>query len=157
MTIRELAERLEKASGPDRVLDGDLALAFGLPQEFFNQFAADIDGIPFKTTGFDNVDGPDCYHAPIWGGGGRRWEAPTYTSSIDAAVALIEKALPEWQGDLDICRPMTNGLYGARLFGPADQWQIVNFAGEAKTPAVALCLVLVKAILAARSKEKGDE
>lgn len=91
---RDLLERVKAATGPDRKLDGDIAYTLGLPQEFFNSFSKDVDGYPFPGFTPEAVDGPDCFDGPIWGGGGRTWEAPQFTASIDAALALVERLLP---------------------------------------------------------------
>jgi hypothetical protein len=78
-TLLELADRVEKASGPDRELDAKIALALGLPQSFFGEHF----GTPY-------VDGPE-YHErdkAMWSGVGKSWSAPHYTASLDAVRTL---------------------------------------------------------------------
>lgn len=84
-----LIERLEAAEEGSRELDAEIALAIRAPQEYFSRFDKDTDGYPWP--GWSDVDGPECYDDAIWGGGGRGWTAPQYTTSIDAALTLIPK------------------------------------------------------------------
>ena len=83
MTIGELIERLEKATGPDKALDGELARAAGL--ERFYSF----------------VGGG-------WMDGDTIVELPRYTASIDAALTLVGPT-QSWVAH----GPWTNGRYCA--------------------------------------------
>ena len=75
-TLHELAAMLDAATGPSREIDGSIARAFKL-------FPAHC------------LDGPEfCGDAAAWAGGGEWWIAPRYSSSIDAALALVERMLP---------------------------------------------------------------
>lgn len=83
-----------------------------------------------------------------------RWDdvtqPPPLTASLDAATALVGKVLPGWSGDVDIGQPIANfGKLGVRLFPPGDGWK--NYAGEGPTPAIALCLALLRALAAGGS------
>jgi hypothetical protein len=95
--MTDLKSRLAEASGADRELDGDIALAFGLPQEFFG------DG--FKP-GY--VDGPNSCGPGRWAGGGKSYDAPDFTSSLDACRDLNERLFPGGEFDMTT-------LYGARV------------------------------------------
>lgn len=64
--MTDLITRLSTATGPSRELDGEIALTFGL--------------VP---PGMERAD--DAW----WGGGGKQWDAPCYTESIDAALTLV--------------------------------------------------------------------
>ncbi|MFD2248889.1 hypothetical protein FHS82_000998 [Pseudochelatococcus lubricantis] len=82
--LRSLLARVEAAEGPDRELDRDIAISFGRPWDY----AADWGG---------------------WGYGadGMRIEKPVaqpYTASIDAVVALIDRALPERSWSISLHR-----------------------------------------------------
>lgn len=81
--LEGLVERLREAKGPDREIDGDLF--FELDPEFPN-FAMHMSALPdpatFATGAYTSV------------------KAPAYTSSIDAALALVERVLPGWRYDL---------------------------------------------------------
>lgn len=92
----DLIERLEQGTGADRTLDGDIALALGLPQAYFDGFDTDDDGCtPFP--GFKHVDGPGCFFGePKWAGGGRSWVAPAFTESLDAVISVMTQKLPGW-------------------------------------------------------------
>jgi hypothetical protein len=94
--LADLIERLEQGTGADRTLDGDIALALGLPQAYFDSFDTDDNGrSPF--TGFKEVDGPECFFGePEWAGGGRSWVAPVFTASLDAVISAMEQKLPGW-------------------------------------------------------------
>jgi hypothetical protein len=77
---------------------------------------------------------------------------PAYTASLDAAVALCERVLPGWSGDIDIGKPIADsGKVGARLFPPGDGWQ--NYSGVGPTPAIALLI----AILTAKEARDGKD
>lgn len=68
--IASLLERVTAATGPDRVLDLDLARAL-VP-----------DVVVLRRNDDDTANEPHTY-----------WE---YTASIDAALALVERLLPGW-------------------------------------------------------------
>lgn len=78
MTKAELLQRIEAASGPDRVLDGDVwhALTAKPGDVWVNDFA---DGVYHLQDPRDTI----AYEAP-----------PDLTASIDAAIALVERLLP---------------------------------------------------------------
>lgn len=80
--IASLLERVTAAAGPDRVLDLDLALAL-VP-----------DVVVLRRNDDDTANEPHTY-----------WE---YTTSIDAALALVERMLPGWKWQF-----YSEGVYGA--------------------------------------------
>lgn len=162
-TLKDIEKRLAEADGPDRELDGAIASAFELPQQYFNQFTEDVDGNPFEGFDSDRVDGPDCYYdAATWGGGGRAYVAPGFTASIDAAIELVEKILPE-RTSISLLKSETvlttrgSGPWACDLYdttGPDGEkygrhigvgWETT---AEGKSPALALCLALVRAKIA---------
>jgi hypothetical protein len=68
-----------------------------------------------------------------------RW-LPAYTTSIDGALALAERVLPEW-------RPMLRahtGYWRAHLAAPNLDYAN-DRTGRASTPALALCIAVLKA------------
>lgn len=69
--LNELAERVERATGPDRELDGDVCLAFGWTLQ--------------KMKG----DQRPYYRRPGVTQYYNRTEPPAYTSSLDAAMQLV--------------------------------------------------------------------
>lgn len=137
----DLIKRLEAAEEGSRELDGDIALILDAPRHFFES-----KGVSFDPTALQ-VDGPDCFGGkPIWGGGGHLWEAPQYTTSIDAALTLVlEDERNEITGLYDWWLESTNaGLTISARVG-ADRSNL-SFAD---TPALALCIAALKARKAA--------
>lgn len=132
MQLSDLIERVEKLAGPDREADALVCAASGYEVR---------------------QHGGRDYYEPI---AGVSWqEVPHYTGSIDDAVALTERLLPGWHGDIDVCAtaPMSDGVYGARLFNQNGDW--ANYAGEGPTPAIALVLATLRAYAAAHPAEDG--
>lgn len=82
--LRGLIERVEKATGPDREIDGDLhEMAYG---EWLRKHGYVSQG----ETGYFSPT------PPVQGAGHVR--APEhYTDSVDAALALVEKMRPGWR------------------------------------------------------------
>lgn len=74
-TLEALRERVRAATGPDRDIERDLAVALGL--------AVRRSGIASVEWAMPNGLGSDTYSEP-----------PAYTASIDAALALVERVLP---------------------------------------------------------------
>lgn len=105
--MRELIERLEKATGPDRELDEAIHAATNKPLR-----------------------------------AGLRWgNIPNYTASIDAAVALTERVLPDvgWS----VATNRIDRRRVARLWtGEIDDGK----AHAGASPAIALCLAILKAM-----------
>jgi hypothetical protein len=68
--LRELADRVERAIGPDREIDRDIALALGM---------------------YDRPEDLGCFVDPaeaVVAGGGQTWAPPEWTASLHAAKAL---------------------------------------------------------------------
>lgn len=156
--VRAPLARVEAASGPDRRLDVAIAAALGQPQDYFAQFATDVDGRPW--VGWSDVDGPEFFTSEDrWSGGGRSWVAPAYTSCLDAAVALVERLFPGggWCAARAHNCPQAEGKpffadVASREFiedleasGPS-RGVIADAGGH--TPALALCAALLKALAA---------
>lgn len=121
--MSDLAERLEKATGPDREIDLDLmVLGWGGPRERY--LTDELGRLAF---------------------GDQR----QFTSSLDAAVALCERVLPGWgvevlASDRDNWRAAVWPWISSR--GTRDE-RGFNYS-YAPTPALALCLAVVRAKLA---------
>lgn len=139
MNRAELIEALEKAEGPSKQLDFDIAGVLGL-----------VPNHTVREVGFDY----DWYRSPdnytLWkalDSEGRRvasWSAKPYTSSIDAALTLVpDGAL--WGVDND-----TPGSYpyGATRYVA---WCYGKDATSDVSPAIALCIAALKAM------EQSDE
>lgn len=72
-----------------------------------------------------------------------RW--PDYTTSLDAALALAERVLPGWHWELD---NVGGSPYAANLTNPVGRFLIcgdTEVYSTAPTPALALCIAILKA------------
>jgi hypothetical protein len=111
-----LAERCEKATGPEREID-----------------AAIHDAV---------YGGSEACGAVIRWGGGVQWIAP-YTSSLDAITALIERELPEMRW---LCRTNNEGGFGNLYRkATLDLSDFRAWPCYAATPALALCAAFCRA------------
>ena len=120
MTLRDLLERVERATGPDRELSDDVYKALGWT------------GAIFPGGLWIEPDGPVC-------------EPPKdVTSSVDAALALIGRVLPGcvWTVMTDYELPGRARLYEAGQFAPR-----VLVQADGPTPALALCAALLAAMI----------
>jgi hypothetical protein len=118
-----LIDRLAKLDGPDREVDAEIALQNG-----WSVFPG------------DNWIGPEAEIV-----------VPDYTRSVDAAIALAERALPGWRVE-NLCEwedetlrsrgPWTCDLRknGENFFSP-----LKGKCGHAPTPAIALCIAILRA------------
>ena len=75
-----ILDRLRAATGPDRKLDGDIAVALNQLPEIVGGYTRRKDGLLW----YHWIPPEDC----------AIWEAPEYSGSIDAALALMERILP---------------------------------------------------------------
>lgn len=130
-TLRALAERVEKLTGPCRQTDGDIALARGfVPPGLGRGVSAWASGEWF------------CPLAR-----GRAWSAPRYTASLDVAAGLAPAGwetrlhFDDQRSSCTICLP-SGGVGLPRFFGA---W--------AATPALALTAAALRAL----AEEAGDE
>lgn len=128
MTIEALIEKLEAAEAGNRDLDGHINLALGIAERTKRPYASTI--------------------------GGRFFATENYTTSIDAATALIANTLPKsgygcgkrW----DALDPTPDELAYSWIRVGSETYEV-----DAPTPALALCLALLKALQA--SPHKGAE
>jgi hypothetical protein len=147
-SLSELIERVENASGPDRLIDGDIALAVGwegesryTSQKWSNTFPGCREHWRYDREPFDN------------------WKVPRYTESIDAALTLLPDGyaidrLSIWKGSPSRC--IVLGTHLKR----GEYWHIHSdgmWEAEAATPALALVAACLKARLldAASSEARG--
>lgn len=136
MNLEALIERLEKLQGPDREVDFWLSirLPIGEPTRHSDEeLQADIDLV--------GIDGMVI-------------DAP-YTSSLDAAIALVERVLPGWKVGMDprfyiddqsvkwdaiICIPHWN------RWTPSDSDWIERIEARHVLAPVAVCLATLRAM-----------
>jgi hypothetical protein len=121
MTMKELAKRCEQATGPDRVLDADIAEVVDAPAA-------------------DDPDRNLTIHRQIIAklrAGGDDCEIERYTASLDAAMTLV----PEGRG-LIYKRHGIKNVWRVQIHS-GDETTFIE--GDAATPALALCAAALKA------------
>jgi hypothetical protein len=130
-TLQSLRDRVAKATGPDREIDRNIAVAFNVFQERF--------GTLYHWCEAGSTVNP-VYNSQL----------PQYTSSIDAALAWVELVLPGWV--LAVCSRAapSSDLPYARLFTPDMKHQSDQ---SAPTAPLAIILAGLDALIA---KEKTD-
>jgi len=122
----ELIERVEKFEGADRELDGMVAAAMLQPQRNGWKPWACPGGYVLTETG----DKPRP-------GMGQFIPAPSYTTSLDAVIALIEEKLPGWACKME--RNSAGLSWGAVWNRHSDK------SAEATSPARALLAAFLRA------------
>lgn len=135
--LSDLIARVEGAEGPALVLDGEIwCVANGYE--------------------FVKWDGSGCVYREVRGAGIRHADASTvrpYTASLDAAVALAGRVLPGWTYGMEMFP--SDEIFnpsGAQAFVSKDR-SVLDAGyghGEAKTPAIALVLAILRAVQAQR-------
>lgn len=137
--ISELIERVEKATTGSRELDAEIARALGLIPEGPG-WTESSPGIWHKNLRWGRVNAEfDGVYSP-----------PSFTTSIDAALALVEAKLPGWsygvamRGD----KLRREGCDDERAYA----WLKNGEQAEADAPTLALALCL--ALLSALEKKK---
>lgn len=125
--IAELIERLEKAEGPDREIDADLVCVCCQGALVSQYIASDAE--------------PSVFHAHALGLSDRS-DVPAYTSSLDAALSLVERKLPgvHWSVSNAAVKPRAN------VWMPQPTRPIMGPYSSGATPALAVCLALLRAL-----------
>lgn len=141
--LKGLLERVEKAEGPDREIDAEIWLAL-VPGTTRKQWSY-IHKASGKECFVDETR--DATHALI--------NVPSYTASIDAAVALVEKLLPGWR--LMVTTPGGAYLMSSDFEPAEEEWgepKGFTCAADAKSPALALIAALLRALIAQQEPSK---
>ncbi len=141
--MKDLIARLEKAEGPDRELDGEIAVAIGvdLPEPMG-------DAPPYLKTP-TMADG--CAAGTYWlvqRSGMSLRTAPAYTASIDAALTLVPDALckePSWWGVQRGGLTYFHAWVGSGMERYDTNNNFTEHWAQANTPALALCIAALKA------------
>lgn len=120
MELGELAERLEKASGPDQEIDGAICLALGWTLQKMKG-----DSRPYY-----RKPGVTLYYM--------RSEPPAYTTSIDAALTLVPEG---WTWDVDATAPELGIDW--TLHAPSKHGRRIT--GTSEHAAIALCIASLRA------------
>lgn len=100
--LKALLERVEKAEGPDREIDAELHVALVKPE----QRADDLRYFRVPSANMDHME--MCAPGTYWlkeRSGASLQTAPKYTTSIDAALSLVERVLPGWTRAVDATVP----------------------------------------------------
>jgi hypothetical protein len=124
--MRDIIERLEKATGADREIDREIAvqaLGWSPPRN------AGVCGPNYVKSGdFMWHDREGC---------ARGFEPPAFTASIDAAMTLVPEGCV-WT----LSKTFVNAGCNIYAKGP---WREVSRCPHAPTPALALCIAALKA------------
>lgn len=116
----DLLERVKAATGPDRELDWRIAEVLNIPE-------------PWPAT---------TAWPPFMAGSKFDKALPAYTTSVDAALALVERCLPGWKRSLFEKR---GGGWIARVSSP--RWD--TFTSGEDTPMPTAPLAILAALLSA--------
>lgn len=128
--LKELLERVEKAEGPDRELDVLIAQAIAKPTTMLN-------GLTF--------DGAVAAYPNDLAGIAQNWPVPTYTASLDAALALVERVLPGWKKAFSHRSFQYDGWLVTLVPVSGDAQQ-----GRSESAALALLAAMLNALLSQR-------
>lgn len=123
-----LLERLEGATGPDRELD------FALGKT--------LDHVPANA----EWQGPEDGSLLLWPGTQEYpgvGTLPSYTASIDAALALVERVLPGWRPSMQQSRA---GQFDCYLHSKDETGWLRQSHGEAWTLPLAILIATLKAL-----------
>lgn len=138
MTRQELIERLEKAEGADRELDCWLGYHADLT----------VDEMPWREKidrfGIDHALNAAKSNQNIWSSA-----LSPYTASIDAAVGLVATSLPGWYWRTGQTSLFPNGWALVSRHHPdhcTERDEAGSSDGKAATPAIALCISVLKAL-----------
>lgn len=130
---RELIERLEKATGPDRDLDLDITLAC-LPNGENGRAR-----LPILAEDVGN----HCYEWVEISGVSIR-SAPHYTSSIDAALTLVPEG-KYWDLSRGLPAQTIRHIYWAEVYGDDNAHDSQHPICPGANPAIALCIAALRA------------
>jgi hypothetical protein len=152
--LDEMIERISKATGPDREIDCALHVAlFGWK---LARLGKDYDGgneCAVWTRDGELIAG---FAYPPWGKLDPYYHVPDvgYTASLDATIALCVRVLPGWHWHVEtIAKPHTQWI--AEIYDhEADRPRRVKQGHSKATPALALCLAILRALTA--QKTGGD-
>ncbi len=151
-SLADLIARVEAATRPDREADRQLARMIGWhrveprftrnrkggwikPEDFI---CLESDGSPR----LDSIHGTD-----IWP------DVPCFTASLDAALGLAERVLP---GALYELKALPHRLgHGASLWSDDPAAERMLARADAPTPALALCLAILRAKAGDGSRTEG--
>lgn len=134
MDLAELIERVEALDGPDREVDALVEI------ELRRQQAYQVGLNDEQRAKWRPVGGKGEVEE-----GGARYHSPVYTASLDAAVALVDRALPgSWYLIGKGKTRATEPLYGAQIMFGSDE--VIGEGEHDASPSIALVLATLKAM-----------
>lgn len=134
--VMELLERVKAATGPDKVLDTAIWEWTGVELSD----AVQIEGA--RTRVRETVEGLTTtrFYAT----------APTYTASVDAALALVERKLPGWEWTVSTDRSKTRFWSDMHRVVAKGELETV-WGGRAPTAPLAILAALLSALTSGAS------
>lgn len=133
--MRDLIERIEAATGPDRELDAEIFRAIGAPAPF--QFMNKLIALEYN-------DQEQAYFARVSDDMHVKYSPPAYTASIDAAMTLVPEGVTYVR--LEICARGKHGQHCRTslewLLGDVEE---ERESGHGLTAPLALCAAALRA------------
>ena len=135
--IQRLVERIEGASGPDRELDCDIALAVDGGEIIWLSANGTMDQYPARK-----------YESSMHVGGFGKAPVPCYSSSMDAAISIVPKGRM-WRCDFWPARHADKQIGSAFVAIDGETCH-----GDARTSALALCAAALRARITKRTDDE---
>ena len=135
-TLRDIAERLERAEGPDKLLDCSIALLGGI----LNPPPLLSGRVMVSELG----DGLVCVEED---GMRHYYPAPEVTTSLDAAIAFTEAVLPKKH--VRQTTRMKDGSYAALVYGDSFREEVAD-----DNECVALLTAVIRALIAIEEQKE---
>ncbi|NOV17870.1 hypothetical protein E5S70_17605 [Ensifer adhaerens] len=154
MSIDELIERLENAEGPNRWLDAKIDAAFRIGTKKMRGQGYEWAWKNFPTWAHHKQQRGMCGVQHANGDLGLVWDSMEFTSSIDAALLLLQTAFPGWGGLFSF--GSGENIHRADIWSERRGTQSSedeegnplvgeDADGEHASPAIALCIAILKA------------
>lgn len=138
--LSDLLARVEAATGGDRELDARIVAHFN--DALLKPYPPTDDFGPKNRWQFWSLDGKHF----IGNEGTPRFKIEPYTASLDASLALVERVLPNAER-IDVRTFPTMKSHSAEVWPNDEEFK----RASGRTPALALCAALLKALIAANA------
>jgi len=154
--LAELLTRTREATGPDRLLDHDILLAVGWTAPLIYHHRRKKGGAwvnDWEGSGYFAPFDPETESGAFWRTPDGEWgkpELPRLTGSLDAALTLVERLLPNHRWGVH-CHHSSRGEYRAHVTKQSPLRPMPNIA-DGQTPA----LTILAAFLEALSHKEHD-
>lgn len=144
--MRDLIERVEKLTGPDREVDERIICAVAAPAGAYVEQS--------------RINGNWCIYVPNHRGEPKLWKAEGWwraggwpvTGSLDAAIALKERLLPGWSLAMLVGPERTSVFVRDKTLLDPNK---IERDGYSASPAIALVLATLRAYAATHTAEAG--